>query len=259
MTYSCCPNEPYYDITYTLVLKRKPLFYLNNLILPCIVLALLTGVSFLFPPETGERVSLVVTVLLGMTVFMIVFTEFIPASSEDTPLIGKFFITVLFEVAACLLATSVPLRLQHLKPGTEMPHWCKVIIFDYLAFALCFQCKRSKKVSQTFGNTNVKDFSQSDGHTNAVVIDIENEEVRHRQIANDGFSDATRKHTKDDPESGGVLYEGMATVKNFVDEMGRESVIRSKWKDAIAILDRLFFYLFLVTFTVSSIVILLGL
>lgn len=35
--YSCCP-EPYPDITYTIVLKRRPMFYVFNLILPCILI-----------------------------------------------------------------------------------------------------------------------------------------------------------------------------------------------------------------------------
>lgn len=35
--YSCCP-EPYPDITYTIKLRRRPLFYVFNLILPCILI-----------------------------------------------------------------------------------------------------------------------------------------------------------------------------------------------------------------------------
>ena len=35
--YSCCP-EPYPDITYTIRLRRRPMFYVFNLILPCILI-----------------------------------------------------------------------------------------------------------------------------------------------------------------------------------------------------------------------------
>lgn len=252
IVYKCCPDS-YFDITYTLVMKRRPLFYINNLILPCIVLALLTGVSFLFPPETGERIALVVTVLLGMTVFMIVFTDFIPANSDVTPLIGKYFITVLFEVAACLLATCVPLRLQHLHPGTEMPYWAKVVIFDYLAVVLCFRCRRPKKVddNKLFTVKNVN------GHTNKAVDhklcvqDMEKEETEEN-----GFQNTVKKHAKDDPENG-ILYDGVMTVKTYIDKIEREGELTAEWKDAIAIIDRLFFWLFVVTFTISSTAILL--
>ena len=35
--YSCCP-EPYIDVTYTIRLRRRPMFYVFNLILPCILI-----------------------------------------------------------------------------------------------------------------------------------------------------------------------------------------------------------------------------
>lgn len=35
--YSCCP-EPYPDITYEIRLRRRPMFYVFNLILPCILI-----------------------------------------------------------------------------------------------------------------------------------------------------------------------------------------------------------------------------
>jgi nicotinic acetylcholine receptor alpha-7 len=35
--YSCCP-EPYPDVTYTIVMKRRPIFYIFNLIIPCLLI-----------------------------------------------------------------------------------------------------------------------------------------------------------------------------------------------------------------------------
>ena len=35
--YSCC-DEPYIDITYYIQLRRRPMFYVFNLILPCILI-----------------------------------------------------------------------------------------------------------------------------------------------------------------------------------------------------------------------------
>ena len=56
-SYSCCA-EPYPDVTYTIQMKRKPLFYVFNMILPCFiitfvallgkVLHMLSGSSALF-------------------------------------------------------------------------------------------------------------------------------------------------------------------------------------------------------------------
>ena len=35
--YSCC-TEPYIDITYSIQLRRRPMFYVFNLILPCLLI-----------------------------------------------------------------------------------------------------------------------------------------------------------------------------------------------------------------------------
>ena len=51
--YACC-KEPFIDITYTVIVKRRSLFYVVNLILPLVMLSLLTALAFIVPPETGK-------------------------------------------------------------------------------------------------------------------------------------------------------------------------------------------------------------
>lgn len=87
--YSCC-EEPYVDVTYTIILRRKPMFFTYNLVFPCVLLMGIGVLVFCLPPESGEKVSLGVTVLLAMTVYQLLIAETIPATSEVVPLIGKF-------------------------------------------------------------------------------------------------------------------------------------------------------------------------
>ena len=56
-TYTCCPNDFYPDVTFTFTLRRKPLFYTINLILPCIVITALSFLVFYLPSDSGEKVS----------------------------------------------------------------------------------------------------------------------------------------------------------------------------------------------------------
>ena len=75
-----------------------------NLILPC---ALLTGVallSFYMPSESGEKVTLGITTLLSMTVFLMVIGESMPPTSEKLPLIGKHYVYThfyLYRLTSC--------------------------------------------------------------------------------------------------------------------------------------------------------------
>lgn len=252
ITYACCP-APYIDLTYTVKIRRRPLFYLNNLILPCIVLALLTSISFLFPPETGERISLVITVLLGMTVFMIVFTEAIPATSESTPLIGKYFAAVLFEIAFCLLATCLPLRLQHLHPGTEMPMWARVLIFDYIGTLMCYKCLKRKRTNSITIVRSHEDNNPKNGIKLTSAEIIENGYVREKRTL-DKTLDENHKPLENQVDE----TRDVTPIVNYIKKTEKDDSIYAEWKDAISILDRLFFWIFIVTFLVSSLVILYG-
>ncbi|NXQ03421.1 ACH10 protein, partial [Vidua macroura] len=87
ITYGCC-SEPYPDVTYTLLLRRRASFYIFNLLLPCIMVSFLAPLGFYLPADSGEKVSLGVTVLLALTVFQLLVAESMPPS-ESVPLIGE--------------------------------------------------------------------------------------------------------------------------------------------------------------------------
>ncbi|XP_013388505.1 LOW QUALITY PROTEIN: neuronal acetylcholine receptor subunit alpha-2-like [Lingula anatina] len=86
--YSCC-SEPFSDVTFYVIIKRRPLFYFFNIILPSICVASVTLLTFCLPPESGEKMSLSVTVLLALTVFLLLVAELMPPQADVIPLIGK--------------------------------------------------------------------------------------------------------------------------------------------------------------------------
>ena len=59
----------------------------------------------MLPVESGEKVSLEITVLLSLAVFMLVVSESVPPSSDNFPIIGTRFIGT-FDPAGCLFPGS---------------------------------------------------------------------------------------------------------------------------------------------------------
>uniref|UniRef100_A0A1A9W6S8 Neurotransmitter-gated ion-channel transmembrane domain-containing protein n=1 Tax=Glossina brevipalpis TaxID=37001 RepID=A0A1A9W6S8_9MUSC len=55
--YNCCP-EPYIDITFTIIIRRRTLYYFFNLIIPCVLIASMALLGFTLPPDSGEKLSL---------------------------------------------------------------------------------------------------------------------------------------------------------------------------------------------------------
>ena len=70
------------------ILFRKTLFYLFNLMFPAVLITATTILVFYLPAASGEKVSLGVTVLLALTVFLLMVAESMPPQSENIPLLG---------------------------------------------------------------------------------------------------------------------------------------------------------------------------
>ncbi|CAG0886492.1 unnamed protein product [Cyprideis torosa] len=131
--YSCCV-EPYPDITYTIILRRRPLFYVFNLILPCVLITGVALLSFYMPSDSGEKVTLGITTLLSMTVFLMVIGESMPPTSEKLPLIGLYYGVTISLVSFATGLSVVTLNLHHRgMRGREVPKIIKTLVFGYLA------------------------------------------------------------------------------------------------------------------------------
>jgi nicotinic acetylcholine receptor len=72
-------------------MNRRPLFYAFNHLLPCVLITAMALLGFFMPPETGEKINMLTTVLITVCTVSESITESIPPSSEAVPLIGKHF------------------------------------------------------------------------------------------------------------------------------------------------------------------------
>ncbi len=54
--YSCC-EEPYPEIIYQFHIRRRPLYYVFNMVFPCVLITLVAFLGFLMPPECSEKVE----------------------------------------------------------------------------------------------------------------------------------------------------------------------------------------------------------
>ena len=48
--------------------------------------------GFYIPSDSGEKVTMGITTLLSMTVFLMLVTEAMPPTSDHLPLIGRYFL-----------------------------------------------------------------------------------------------------------------------------------------------------------------------
>uniref|UniRef100_A0A4W3GYK5 Cholinergic receptor, nicotinic, alpha 4b n=1 Tax=Callorhinchus milii TaxID=7868 RepID=A0A4W3GYK5_CALMI len=130
--YECC-IEVYSDITYSFFIKRLPLFYTINLIIPCLLISCLTVLVFYLPSDCGEKITLCISVLLSLTVFLLLITEIIPSTSLVIPLIGEYLLFTMIFVTLSIMITVFVLNIHHRSPRTHiMPTWVKRFFLDLL-------------------------------------------------------------------------------------------------------------------------------
>ncbi|PIK35929.1 hypothetical protein BSL78_27246 [Apostichopus japonicus] len=65
---------------YCLFLQRDPSYYISTLVIPSSVLSLLAFATFCLPPDCGERISLGVSMVLGLTVFQLLVADILPTT-----------------------------------------------------------------------------------------------------------------------------------------------------------------------------------
>uniref|UniRef100_A0A8B9QJP8 Cholinergic receptor nicotinic delta subunit n=1 Tax=Apteryx owenii TaxID=8824 RepID=A0A8B9QJP8_APTOW len=132
------PNNPpesseHQDITFYLIIKRKPLFYIINIVTPSVLIAFMAILVFYLPADSGEKMTLVIAVLLAQSVFLLLVSQRLPATSHAIPLIGKYLLFIMLLVTAVVVICVVVLNFHFRTPSTHvMSNWVKEVFLETL-------------------------------------------------------------------------------------------------------------------------------
>uniref|UniRef100_A0A914QNY0 Uncharacterized protein n=1 Tax=Panagrolaimus davidi TaxID=227884 RepID=A0A914QNY0_9BILA len=139
IVYSCCP-EPYPYVDIHINIERRPMFYVFNLILPCVLTSLVALLGFYMPSDSGEKVTLGITSLLSTTVFLMLVADSMPPTSDALPLIGLYYGVTIFIVSLATALTVFTLNIHHTGfHGDPVPEIVQMIAFKYVAKFLCMK------------------------------------------------------------------------------------------------------------------------
>ncbi|XP_061204634.1 acetylcholine receptor subunit delta isoform X1 [Neopsephotus bourkii] len=121
------------DITFYLIIKRKPLFYIINIVTPCILIAFMAILVFYLPADSGEKMTLVISVLLAQSVFLLLISQRLPETSHAIPLIGKYLLFIMLLVTAVVVICVVVLNFHFRTPSTHiMSNWVREVFLESL-------------------------------------------------------------------------------------------------------------------------------
>uniref|UniRef100_A0A286ZW99 Cholinergic receptor nicotinic gamma subunit n=1 Tax=Sus scrofa TaxID=9823 RepID=A0A286ZW99_PIG len=105
-------------VVFYLLIQRKPLFYVINIIAPCVLISSVAVLIYFLPAKAGgQKCTVAINVLLAQTVFLFLVAKKVPETSQAVPLISKYLtfllvVTILIVVNA-VVVLNVSLRSPH--------------------------------------------------------------------------------------------------------------------------------------------------
>ncbi|ULT82857.1 hypothetical protein L3Y34_012237 [Caenorhabditis briggsae] len=131
-------------MVFNVVIRRKTLFYTVILIIPTVLMAFLSVMAFYLPVDSGEKVSLTISLLLALVVFLLLVSKILPPTS-NIPLMGKYlllaFVLNIVAVVGTVVIVNIYFRsaLSH-----KMPTWVKKVFLEFLPHLLVM--KRPERI-----------------------------------------------------------------------------------------------------------------
>uniref|UniRef100_A0A672J4C5 5-hydroxytryptamine (serotonin) receptor 3A n=1 Tax=Salarias fasciatus TaxID=181472 RepID=A0A672J4C5_SALFA len=121
-------------ITFWVVIKRRPVLYVVNLLIPSSFLMLIDILSFYLPPHSVDRASFKMTLILGYTVFLLIMNDLLPSTANGTPIIGIYFSVCLALMVISLLETVIITNVLHHSSMKyqEVPNWVRVVVLKHI-------------------------------------------------------------------------------------------------------------------------------
>ncbi|KAM4740045.1 5-hydroxytryptamine receptor 3A-like [Anableps anableps] len=238
----------YSETQFQLILRRRPILYVVNLLVPSCFLIAVDLVSFLLPPQSVDRSSFKMTLILGYTVFLLIMNDLLPVTGERTPLINVFFSISLALMVASLLETVFITNIQFSSSQyNAVPHWLSVLVLRYLAVVMCMSPKRSNRVTVCLNP------SYKDSTTNMSSITISG----NQSILKDPHPVKAPTDPAAPPEPAveelRKLSRDLIAIRLQVDKHFQGSKTAEEWQMIGTVIDRLLFCLYIVFIIVSFI------
>ncbi|XP_077296009.1 nicotinic acetylcholine receptor alpha6 [Arctopsyche grandis] len=285
ITYACCP-EPYVDVTFTIQIRRRTLYYFFNLIVPCVLISSMALLGFTLPPDSGEKLTLGVTILLSLTVFLNLVAETLPQVSDAIPLLGTYFNCIMFMVASSVVLTVVVLNYHHRTADIhEMPNWIKSVFLQWLPWMLGMSRPGKKITRKTIMMSNrMKELELKERSSKSLLANVLDIDDDFRHVAGGGPNSAAstgnlgpgaefrrsfiRPATVEDQSNALPLSSTHRELHNILRELqfitGRmkkadeEAELISDWKFAAMVVDRFCLIIFTLFTIIATVAVLLS-
>ncbi|XP_053556342.1 5-hydroxytryptamine receptor 3A-like isoform X2 [Bombina bombina] len=235
----------YNKVIYMIAIKRAPVVYLLNIIIPACFMVMLDIFSMFIQMETGERLGFKITVVLGFSVLLIILNNLLP-NSDSPPVLGIFccvcLAVMIFSTIGCIVISYM---LTQSATEPNVPAWIRIWVLRHMARVLCFKKNVMKEYMITVMVEEGSKVLENDSKTE-MVIDIQEKKSSRKQIKGSLEAKMLKKLLSEVQ----TIHQNLTSIKN-------ESEAKSEWYLAALVVDRLVLivYLFTVVIIFSIVII----
>lgn len=248
-----------------------------KIIIPSCLIAVLAILSFFLPTSSGERVTLLITNFVSLTLFILMLSAIVPPTSDTTPILEVYLTAVFIEISAALiLRCSIDTaKRQNGRPSL----FIRKFVCYYLARLVRVQpLSYDEATLKTSASEDALELENIDlcvpyeievvrtiqnsrettGHVIGPIGAINNNgcdegSLQVRCRVNKSFSveeESDESEQKLGSEFRSTVLNTLETVSDSVRQKRLEKIRQRENRDIIATLDKFFFWLF--TVTISS-------
>lgn len=234
-------------VNFPIILERRPAFLIITLIIPIIFLCIVNAFVFVIPPGAGERTSFVIAVLLAFSVYMTIISEKVPNTSDPLPIYTVFLTINITYSATIALCSMMVVWLHEQNDNTNMPKWLKTFVVKLK--------KKKRKNSYRPSHCNGKDSSRSKSTS-------KNKIYANGSIPSHGtYRDILNNDNDGDVPTQIKMKEMLSYVHEARNKRGADEIFENNGetafvscKEAALIMDKLFFYIFMISILIEVIV-----
>ncbi len=178
------PETNRMELVYNFKIRRKTLFYTVNLIIPTVLISFLSIFVFYLPTDEGEKMTLCISILLALVVFLLLVSKILPPTSMVIPLISKYLIFTLMMNIVTILNTVIIINWNYRTPRTHtMPRWVRVLFIEFLPKVLFMRKPESpekkKKLDELLNLEREMDRLSNKSTTSEHVANSEHKKRKH--------------------------------------------------------------------------------
>ena len=130
-------------VVFTLNLKRRPLFFLFNIMGPVMLLSVLNIFTFVLPVESGEKAGYSVNVFLSLAVFLTIISDQLPNNSDTVSLMAIYLAMMVILSTLVVIICVTQIRLS-IRKESEQP--VTSVYASLVKLANFLQCRRQRGI-----------------------------------------------------------------------------------------------------------------